>query len=385
MSLAPEIIRNAACLVVKVGSSLLIGEGSAVQGEWLRSLAADIAETKARGTKVVIVTSGAIAIGRTLMGTGSRWLDLTGKQAAAACGQISLMVHWSEALTICRPRPLVPAQILLTIEDSENRDRHLNVRHTFTKLLSHPHIIPIVNENDTVATEEIRFGDNDRLAAQVAQMVSADLLILLSGIDGLYAADPAHTPDAEFIREVDRITHQIESMADVVTSDIGTGGMRTKIEAAKTAIAAGCHMIVADGREPNPIRRIIDGERCTLFRAHDNPVTARKKKIWRTLNSNGSVVVDDEAVSALRAGKSLLPGGVGEVSGAFERGDAVDIKDAKHSVIGKGLTGYSAEDVTRILGVRGPDVEGILGTAFRDTLIHSDDLVLFDLHLKDAD
>lgn len=385
MSVVPEIIRDAACLVVKVGSSLLVGEGSSVQSEWLRALAVDIAEANARGTKVVIVTSGAVAIGRTLMGTGSRWLDLTGKQAAAACGQISLMVHWSDALTRCRPRALVPAQVLLTVQDSENRDRHLNVRNTFTKLLSHPHIIPIVNENDTVATEEIRVGDNDRLAAQVAQMVSADLLILLSGIDGLYDADPAHSPDAEFIPEVDRITRQIESMADMVTPDIGTGGMKTKVEAAKIAVAAGCHTIVADGRESNPLRRIIEGERCTLFRARGNPVIARKKWIWSTLNTNGSVVVDEEAVSALRAGKSLLPGGVSEVSGAFERGDAVDIKDAKYAVIGKGLTGYSAKDVTRIAGVQGTEIEGILGTAFRDTLIHRDDLVLFDSHLKDAD
>jgi glutamate 5-kinase len=363
-------------LVIKVGSSLVIGEDNRAREGWLRSIAEDLADLKRQGKQIIVVTSGAVGLGRPALRYGARRLALEEKQAAAACGQITLISHWARAFQLKDGEAFYPAQILLTLADSEDRRRYLNARSTFETLLAEPQIIPIVNENDTVATEELKVGDNDRLAARVAQMISADLLILLSDIDGLYAENPATNPAAEFIAEVRRITPEIEKMAGGAGSVFGSGGMRTKIEAAKIAVAAGCSMIIAQGAEPHPLRRITAGERHTIFRSESTPKSARWSWISGSLRALGSYSVDEGALSALVKGKSLLPAGVRSVEGAFGRGDAVLIKDARGKVVGKGLTAYSSEDARRIIGIKSAEIEKILGYKYRDTLIHRDDMAL---------
>jgi glutamate 5-kinase len=265
---------------------------------------------------------------------------------------------------------------LLTIDDSENRQRYLNARNTLTALLAAPHIIPIVNENDTVATSEIRVGDNDRLAARVAQMMSADLLVLFSDIDGLYKENPTTNANAEFISEIDRLTPEIEAMAGGAGSAFGSGGMRTKIEAARIAFAAGCSMIIGRGIEPHPVRRLIEGERCTIFRASSTPKSARKHWISGSLHAVGSYIADEGAAAALLNGKSLLPAGVRRIEGVFGRGDAVLIKNENGRILGKGLSAYSSEDARRIIGRKSSEIEQILGYKYRDTLVHRDDMVI---------
>lgn len=363
-------------LVVKVGSSLVIGDDNRVRENWLKSAAADLADLKRRGKQVIIVTSGAVGLGRQTLGYGARRLELVEKQAAAACGQITLISHWARAFQFENADSFYPAQILLTLDDSENRRRYLNARSTLETLLSEPQIIPIVNENDTVATEELKVGDNDRLAARVAQMVSADLLVLLSDVEGLYTSNPAENPSAEFVGEVERVTAEIENMAGGAGSALGSGGMRTKIEAAKIAVAAGCSMIIAKGDAPNPLRRITEGERHTLFRSEATPKSARKHWISGSLHALGSYVVDEGALTALAKGKSLLPAGVRAVEGAFGRGDAVLIKNLEGRTIGKGLTAYSSADARRIIGVKSGEIEAVLGYKYRDTLVHRDDMAL---------
>lgn len=363
-------------LIIKVGSSLMIGENNQVRESWLKTLAEDIAELRREGKQVVIITSGAVGLGRQTLRYGTRPLELEEKQAAAACGQITLFSHWAKAFNFENADSLYPAQILLTLDDSENRRRYLNACNTLKTLLSEPHIIPIVNENDTVATEELRVGDNDRLAARVAQMISADLLVLFSDIDGLYAANPATTPTAEFVSEVRQITPEIEAMAGDIGSALASGGMRTKIEAARIALAAGCHMIISKGTEAHPLKRLVEGGRCTWFRAGATPKSARKHWISGSLNSFGSYLVDEGALAALLTGKSLLPAGVRAVEGAFERGDAVTIKDIRGKTVGKGLSTYSSADAKRIIGIKSGEIERILGYKYRDTLIHRDDMAL---------
>jgi len=309
------------------------------------------------------------------MGWPTRKLELDEKQAAAACGQIRLCAEWASAFQ-SEHSNLQPAQILLTLDDSENRRRYLNARHTFERLLAQSNVIPIVNENDTVATDEIRVGDNDRLAARVAQMISADLLLLLSDVHGLYQTDP-RTSQAQttLIPEVAQITPEIEAMAGGVGSEIGTGGMRTKIEAAKIAGAAGCHMLIAFGMESHPIQSLLDGADCTWFKANATPSGARKHWISGKLRSLGTYVVDDGAAHALSKGKSLLPAGVVEVRGDFGRGDAVTIETSGGRLIGKGLSEYSSEQAIRIIGAHSDEIERVLGFKYRDTLIHRDDMV----------
>ena len=363
-------------LVVKVGSSLVIGDDNRVRESWLKSVAEDLADLKRRGKQIIVVTSGAVGLGRTVLGYGARRLALEEKQAAAACGQITLISHWARAFQFESGATYYPAQLLLTLADSEDRRRYLNARSTFETLLAEPQIIPVVNENDTVATEELKVGDNDRLAARVAQMISADLLILLSDIDGLYAENPAENPAAEFVAEVRRITPEIEKMAGGAGSAFGSGGMRTKIEAAKIAVAAGCSMIIAKGAEPHPLRRIAAGERHTVFRSESTPKSARWSWISGSLLALGSFQVDEGATAALAKGKSLLPAGVCSVEGSFGRGDAVLIKDARGKIIGKGLTAYSSEDARRIIGIKSAEIEKILGYKYRDTLVHRDDMAL---------
>jgi glutamate 5-kinase len=376
MNSIPALFAASQRIVIKLGSSLLIDSENAARRGWLADLAEDIFKLHAGGKQIVIVSSGAIALGRQTLAWGARKLELEEKQAAAACGQIRLCAEWTSAFQLAEGA-LQPAQILLTLDDSENRRRYLNARHTFETLLAQPNVIPIVNENDTVATDEIRVGDNDRLAARVAQMISADLLVLLSDVRGLYTVNPLTSQNrATLIHEVDQITSDIEAMAGGVGSGFGSGGMRTKIEAAKIAAAAGCHMLIAQGIESHPIRSLLNGCDCTWFKAKANPGSARKHWILGKLRSHGTYVVDDGAVSALMKGKSLLPAGVGQVRGEFDRGDAVTIETVKGQTIGKGLSEYSSAQATCIIGAHSHEIENILGFKYRDTLIHRDNMVV---------
>jgi glutamate 5-kinase len=368
-------LQNSRRIVIKVGSSLMIGDDNQVREAWLRTLAEDIAELRRQSKQVVVVTSGAVALGRQTLDYGNRALKLEEKQAAAACGQIRLIGHWERAFQL-ENGSFHPAQILLTLDDSENRRRYLNARNTLETLLAESHIVPIINENDSVATAELIVGDNDRLAARVAQMISADLLFLFSDVDGLYTTNPAVDSNAVHIPELRQITPEIEAMAGGVGSPFGSGGMRTKIEAAKIALAAGCDMIIGKGFETHPIRRILSGELCTRFRAAATPKNARKHWISGSLQPSGTIVVDEGARAALAKGNSLLPAGVRAVQGEFERGDAVVIKDSQNRVLGKGLSAYSSSDAERIIGVKSGEIERILGFKGRDTLIHRDDMAL---------
>jgi glutamate 5-kinase len=360
-------------VVVKVGSALLVEPSTgSVNRAWLETLAEDLAALRARAQEVVLVSSGAIALGRRELGLGRGKLKLEEKQAAAAVGQIRLAHAWKDAL---EQRGLTVAQVLLTLGDTEERRRYLNARSTLTTLLRLG-AIPVINENDTVATAEIRYGDNDRLGARVAQMVSADCLVLLSDVDGLYTADPSRAPDAQFIPEVGRITPEVEAMAGGSASDVGSGGMATKVMAAKIAVGAGCHLCIAAGREVHPLRRIESGARCTWFVAEASPVTVRKQWIAGMLKPAGELTVDEGAARALRDGKSLLPAGVTRVKGRFDRGDAVVVRDPAGIEIARGLAAYSSADAERIRGRRSGELEALLGYRGRDEMIHRDDLVL---------
>jgi glutamate 5-kinase len=360
-------------VVVKVGSALLVEKSTgSVNRNWLESLADDIAALRGRGQEVVLVSSGAIALGRRELNLAAVRLRLEESQAAAAVGQIRLAHAWKEVL---EQRGLAVAQVLLTLGDTEQRRRYLNARNTLETLLRLG-AIPVINENDTVATAEIRYGDNDRLGARVAQMVSADCLVLLSDVDGLYTADPTREPSAQFIAEVSRISAEIEAMAGGSSSDVGSGGMATKVMAARIAVAAGCHLCIAAGREPHPLGRIESGARCTWFLAESSPVTVRKQWIAGMLQPAGELAVDEGAARALRAGRSLLPAGVVEVKGRFDRGDAVVVRDPTGAEIARGLTAYSSADAQRIRGRRSGELEALLGYRGRDEMIHRDDLVL---------
>lgn len=360
-------------VVVKIGSALLVNAASGqLNHAWLETLAADVAQLRARGQDVLLVSSGAIALGRRHLNLEPGKLRLEESQAAAAVGQIHLAHAWKEVL---EQHGLTVAQILLTFGDTEERRRYLNARSTLGTLIRLG-AIPVINENDTVATSEIRYGDNDRLAARVAQMMSADCLVLLSDVDGLYTADPTRDPQARFIPEVRRITPDIERMAGGASSAVGSGGMATKIAAAKIAVTAGCHMCVAAGREFHPLRRIAAGARCSWFYPATSPATVRKQWIAGTLKAAGELFVDAGAAAALRSGKSLLPAGVTRVSGHFERGDALIVRDAEGLEIARGLSAYSSEDADRLKGRKSAEIEALLGFRGRDEIIHRDDLVV---------
>ena len=362
-------------VVVKVGSSLLVDGGRGIlKQDWLDALVADIAGLHARGADVLVVSSGAIALGRTVAGLPKGALKLEDSQAAAAIGQIALARAWSQAL---HQRGIVAGQVLLTLQDTEERRRYLNARETLARLFA-IRAIPIINENDTVATSEIRYGDNDRLAARVATMASADLLILLSDVAGLYEAPPKHDPKAKLIRLVERVTPQIEAMAGGAASELSRGGMRTKIEAARIATSGGVHMVIADGRIAHPIARVGEGAPCTWFLTASNPVTARKVWIGGSLELKGAVMIDAGAAKALANGKSLLPAGVTRVEGVFARGDCVAIRDENGAEIGRGLIAYDALHAERIRGRNSRDIAHILGTPGRAEMIHRDDMALGD-------
>jgi glutamate 5-kinase len=361
-------------IVVKVGSSLLVdsSRGSVKQG-WLEALVADIAALHRRGASVLIVSSGAIALGRTIAGLKGA-LKLEDSQASAAVGQIALASEWSQALG---KHSIVAGQVLLTLQDTEERRRYLNARATLGRLMA-MRAVPIINENDTVATSEIRYGDNDRLAARVATMASADLLILLSDVAGLYDAPPSHTANPRLLAVVERVTAEIEAMAGGASSDLSRGGMRTKIEAARMATAAGAHMVIADGRVEHPIARVAEGGRCTWFLTASNPIAARKIWIGGSLELKGAVFVDAGAAAALADGKSLLPAGVTRIEGAFSRGDCVAIRNERGVEIGRGLIAYDALHAERIRGRKSRDIAHLLGTAGRAEMIHRDDMALAD-------
>lgn len=368
------MLTNAKRIVIKVGSSLLADDQDGrVRTGWLSALVDDIRDLRAEGKEIIIVTSGAVALGRRQLGLEPKVkMLLEEKQAAAACGQIALFAAWRDVFA---QHDIHIGQLLLTADDSVQRRRYLNARTTIDTLLGLG-AIPIINENDTVATAEIRFGDNDRLSARVAQMAGADLLILLSDIDGLYSADPNKNSDAKFIAEVKEITADIEAMAGGANTAVGSGGMITKLAAAKVAMSAGCHMVIARGTADHALKALVGGGRHTHFIAHGTPKSARKHWIAGSVHPAGSVTVDDGAVKALKSGKSLLPAGVTRLEGVFDRGDTILIKDQSGTVIGKGLSAYAADDAARILGKQSQDIEKILGFKRRDVLIHRDDMVL---------
>jgi glutamate 5-kinase len=369
---AGKKLADARRLVVKIGSALLVDdETGAIRRAWLDGLADDVAALKAQGIEVLLVSSGAIAAGRRHLGLTAKSIELEQKQAAAATGQIRLAHAYQEALA---RHDITVAQILLTPEDTEQRRRHLNARATINALLKLG-AVPVINENDTVATEEIRFGDNDRLAARVAQMVSADTLVLLSDIDGLYSEDPRRNKNAERFEEVREITAEIEAMAGAAPAGYSSGGMVTKLAAAKIALAAGCRMAIAFGKRANPLAALADGAASTWFLPSAGPKTARKRWIAGHLKTLGALTVDAGAETALAAGKSLLPAGVTGVSGSFERGDPVAIKTADGREIARGLCAYSAADIARIKGHKSREISEILGYRGRDEVIHRDDLV----------
>ncbi len=370
MKRSPESYRR---IVIKIGSSLLVEGGTGkLRSAWLDSLGDDIARLAKGGREVLVVSSGAIALGRGVLGLPRGPLKLEESQAAAAVGQIALAHAWTETL---HKVGLTAGQILLTLGDTEERRRYLNARSTIATLLK-LRAVPVINENDTVATSEIRYGDNDRLAARVATMMSADLLVLLSDVAGLYNAPPALDPGATLIDTVERITPAIEAMAGAAGSELSRGGMQTKIEAGKIATSAGTTMVIASGHALAPLGRIAAGEACTWFLPEATPLAARKRWISGRLETRGALVVDAGAAKALRAGKSLLPAGVRRVEGSFERGDAVDIvaEDGEH--LGRGLVAYDAADAGRIAGRNSREIAAILGYAGRAEMIHRDDMVL---------
>lgn len=359
-------------LVVKIGSALLVDRNTGdLRADWLRALAEDVRWLKGLGCDVVLVSSGSIALGRGVLGLPATSLALEQSQAAAAVGQIRLARAYEEALA---PHGIKTAQVLVTLEDSSDRRRYLNSRATLETLLGFG-VVPIVNENDTVATDEIRFGDNDRLAAQIAVTVGADQLILLSDVDGFYSANPNEDATARRYDVIDAITAEIEEMAGDAGSGLSKGGMKTKLMAAKTATAAGCDMAITEGSVMRPLRALQDGANATWFTAQTDPQAARKRWI-AAMKPRGSVTLDAGAVAALTKGKSLLPAGITKVAGPFERGDSVALQDPSGRVIGSGLTRYASDEAAQIKGHQSAEIEALLGYPGRAALIHRDDMAL---------
>lgn len=358
-------------IVVKVGSSLLVGRDG-LKSAWLDGLVTDLAGLYRGGADILVVSSGAIALGRNVLKVKAGPLALEEAQAAASVGQIALARTWAEAL---QRNGITAGQLLLTYGDTEERRRYLNARATIGTLLGY-RAVPVINENDTVTTAEIRYGDNDRLAARVGTMASADLVILLSDIDGLYTAPPQKDPGATLIPVVPKITAEIEAMAGGAASELSRGGMTTKIEAAKIATAGGAHMLIANGTRTNPLRHVLDGGPATWFLSPSTPVTARKRWIGGTLEPRGTLTIDDGAARALTGGKSLLPAGVVRVEGNFSRGDAVLVRGLQGGEIARGLVAFDAADALRIQGRKTKDITDLLGYAGRAEMIHRDNLVL---------
>lgn len=366
-------LKNLQRLVVKIGSSLLINQDGRLDRDWLAGLAEDIAAVHAENQQLLIVSSGAIAIGSGVLGINPRRSRLEELQAAAAAGQVQLVHAYQEALG---EYGVTAAQVLLTLDDTEDRRRFLNAKETLNKLLGHG-VVPVINENDTVATEEIRYGDNDRLAARVAQMVMADGLVLLSDVDGFYTADPGKSPDAKHIPLVARISEDMFAMAGESKSDIGSGGMATKLQAARIATHAGCSTIIASGAVERPLNAIASGGKCTVFGAAGTPAAARKQWLAGILEVRGELRLDPGAATALANGNSLLPVGLVEVVGNFRRGDVVTLVGANGVELGRGLAAYASDEAAEIIGCRSEQIELKLGYRGRTVMVHRDDLVLF--------
>ncbi|HET7609679.1 MAG TPA: glutamate 5-kinase [Gammaproteobacteria bacterium] len=367
-----ERLANARSVVIKIGSALFVDQQTgAMNRAWLEGVCADVADLRRAGKDVVIVSSGAVALGRRELKL-ARGPALEDKQAAAAAGQIVLAHAYQEIL---RGLGLTAAQVLLTLDDSERRERYLNASKTLRTLLKLG-AVPVINENDTVATQELRYGDNDRLSARVAQMVSAECLVLLSDVDGLYTADPRRDENARYVEEVGQLTREVLDMAGGPGSSDGSGGMRTKLEAARIAVGAGCRMCIATGRVARPISALLKGGKATWFLPSATPGAARKQWIAGTLKPRGTLRVDSGAERALAAGRSLLPAGVTQVDGPFGRGDAVSVVAADGREIARGLTAYPADEAAQIAGRRSGDIQEILGYSGGDEIIHRDDLVL---------
>ena len=368
-----DILGNCKRIVIKIGSSLLVDpETGRVHGEWLKAFAEDVARCRARGQEVTIVSSGAIAIGRRHLNLSTGFLRLEESQAAAATGMLRLAHAYEEALA---RHDVTLGQILLTLDDTESRRRFLNARSTLNTLLK-AGAVPLINENDTVATDEIRFGDNDRLAARVAAMISADALILLSDIDGLYTTDPASNADAVHVPAVDEITPEIDAMAGKAISSVGTGGMVTKLAAARVTMSAGCRMVITKGYDDHPIRLLEGGARCTWFMPTNSPRAARKEWIAGSLKPLGSITIDAGAEKALASGNSMLPAGIVSVDGTFDRGDPIVVKGISDHELARGISAYSSADIDLIKGHKTSEIEALLGYRGRDEVIHRDDLAI---------
>ena len=360
-------------IVIKIGSSLLFDNTTKkLNKEWLISLAEDVNFLKSQNKEIIIVSSGAIAFGAKDLNLEMAELRLDIHQALAAVGQIQLMSAFKNAFEKYESKV---SQILLTLDDTEKRRRSINARRTIDNLLK-LNIVPVVNENDTIATNEIKYGDNDRLAARVAQITGADCLILLSNINGLYSSDPKNNEELKLIDSVESIDETIESMAGSSISETGKGGMKTKIMAAKTALSAGCHMAITNGTINNPIQALFNGRPCTWFTPNKTPLAARKQWIVGTMQTVGSVIIDDGANKALINGSSLLPAGILEVNGEFERGDAIEVLSSSKNKIGIGLSSYSSEEGKKIMGHKSNEIGNILSYSYREEMIHKDDLVL---------
>jgi len=371
-----DLLASARTVVVKVGSALLVDAKTGnLRRDWLKSLCADVVALKREDRHVLLVSSGAIALGRRALKLKNGPLRLEESQAAAAAGQVRLAEAYTDILA---GEGVVAAQVLLTLDDTEERRRYLNARATLKTLLELG-AVPVINENDTVATAEIRFGDNDRLAARVASMMEADCLVLLSDVDGLYSADPTQDSTALHIPDVPAITQEIEAMAGGAVSGVGRGGMASKLIAAKIATGAGCDVVIAKGKTDNPIATVRSGARATRFHASTTPAAARKRWIAGVLKPQGTLIIDAGAVRALADGKSLLPAGIRQVDGRFERGDAVVVRDSDGHEVARGLAAYGAGDAERIAGKRSLEIEAILGYRGRDEMIHRDDLALTGL------
>lgn len=364
-------LKSSKRIVLKIGSSLLVdGKTGRVRHTWLNALADEIAAAKENGRDILIVTSGAVAVGRRVLGLPSGKLKLPQKQAAAAAGQIRLARCYEEILA---ERGVKVAQILMTLDDSEDRERYLNAGNTLRTLLELG-VVPIINENDTVATAEIKVGDNDRLAARVAQMAGADTVVIFSDIKGLYTADPRKDASAELVRTVEKVTPEIEAMAGGAGSAVGTGGMATKISAAKLCTEAGAAMIIALGTEMHPLERLEKTGECTVFKAVETPVSARKRWIGGSIKPKGVLVLDAGAIKALHSGKSLLPAGIKAVKGTFRHGDAVSLESEDGVLLGKGLTAYSSDEARKIAGRRSAEIATVLGYHGCDEIVHRDNL-----------